>query len=339
MDKLPVTITLAILNKMSVPDMHRIATILIKYVQPPKARGWHRAINTDKLFHKAFMRIPNRNVEIPLWITVFHEYPKLSGSYAENFRRYITRIEPELAIQDWLDNIAHRDPSGVTRRAIEEMREFRTPIIGYSTMRDFVSQMITPTITIHNLIQLHNWPDALHKNGGLDPVNFWDIVCESLVAHIHVSRDVYQEKSLIRPFIIKYREHINWKKVDYRDLYGCLREQFFDDYPEMCAKLNWVLVLTYIPLSEERLAVMMELANAKQQYHGQNVNVAYIFSHQYVSEAFIEKHVVNKLYDQEYIWANIFRKQRLTSAFCEKYADCRAKPQSYALRELMGKMM
>lgn len=337
MNRLPVTVTLAIFSKMPVSEIHRISATFIKYIP---ARGWHRALNNDRLFYRCFMRIPNMNVELPLWKKVFPEYPTLCGSYAENFRRYITIIEPELAIQDTLDHFAGMEQDHNVHLLILDMREFKTPKVTYSCLQMLLLQIGDPVLFLNNVIQLHNWPDALADDGrGITEHHFWELVCEkiqTMLEHWKHNMIGYNEHIIdVKAFITRYKTHIDWNRN--RFLYKCIDEQFLEENQDICSRVNWTTIITSIPLSEGRLAAIMVLANAQQRYYDQNVNVAFIASHQEISEAFIEEYFVGQPYDLDHVWNNLFKKQRLTSAFCEKYSDRKPKPRSYALRQLLEK--
>jgi len=331
MNRLPITSTLLILNRLPKESVHNIASFLIKY--NPNARGWVRGVNTCALFKKHYMLggLTHKYVEVNLWKEVFPFYPRLHESYEKNYAAFVIIINPEMYVQKALDIIEYKyigEESFMTT-----LRKFQTPIVSYSTLDSILFTFLMEDINIAKLLDimctLHNWPQCfIGDNHSIDSDDFWNIVGEKLemllIDHVLSSRN----------FLEKHIDDIDWYK--YKRLYKCLNEEFLNNHPELYNRVQWSSFIQMVPLGEQLLGQIMDCSNKRERFHGQNINVSYIFSGQQVSETFIEEWVVGKQYDQDHVWANIFRHQTLSDEFREKYKDRLQKDSTTELRKLLN---
>jgi hypothetical protein len=344
MNKLPITSTLAILHRMPKAAVHKIAMVFLMY--KPKARGWYRALNSCILFRKNYYNndLKHPRVTLGLWKEAYPLYPRLHELYDKNFTAYLYIIKPEIIIQRALD-MFELDVS-VSAFLIGDMREFRTPHMNHSMFDAFLHSMLIHSVDIPKLLDalivLHDWPNCFKsENCSIDADGFWKLVNEYLEKVLEHWRRADNAVYLVfvisvRDFLGKYINHIDWTK--HTRLYQCLNEEFLHTHPEVMPRLKWTSMLTNVQLGPNILAEIMETANNGQKFHGQNPNVAYIFSGQHVSEEFIEQWVVDKQYDQDQIWSNIFRYQTLSDDFKEKYKYKQPVRSTSALRSILSTM-
>jgi len=339
MDKLTITCAIDILNRLPTKSIHNIASVLI--MNNHNARGWERAVNTCRLFRKNYMHmvLASDSVMISLWKEIFPEYPQLYLSYEKNFAAYVMIIKPEIVIQKAIDTLELDAPF------INAMREFRTPTMSYGMLEAFLQCMLIHHVDIPKLldvlIYLHDWPKCFsNDNNSISSDDFWKLATNHLENLLEYWRttsiDIYTLYVVsTRNFLGKYVDNIDWTK---HRLYQCLNEEFFTEHPEICIRVKWTNVLTNVQLGEKILGEIMESANAGEKYYGQNLNVAYIASNQQLSEEFIETWIVDKKYDQDHIWSNIFRYQTLSDDFKEKYKYKRPITSTTALRSMLTNM-
>jgi hypothetical protein len=337
MNRLTITSTLLILNRLPKESVHNIASFLIKY--NPGARGWVRGVNTCALFKKHYMLggLTHKHVEVNLWKEVFPLYPRLHESYEKNYAAFIIIINPEMYVQKALDlHEKYYD----TQSTMTAMRDLQTPTMSYSLLDSLLFVGIHYNLDLPKLLDilytLHNWPQCFSSdNNSISSEHFWKLVGEYLEKYLNnaINNQYKCAQVSARNFIGKHIDDIDLYK--YKHVYQCFTEEFIVNN-NLFNRVQWSSITTLVPLGEYLLGQIMDCSNKRERFHGQNVNVAYIFSDQQVSEAFIEEWIVGKQYDQDHVWANIFNHQVLSDEFKEKYKDRLPKDSTTELRKLLN---
>lgn len=202
------------------------------------------------------------------------------------------------------------------------MREFKNPKLKYSEVEEFLQtatqlDMDLPRL-IDDLIMIRNWPE----NTDIDKVNFWRIIFEKLSNYKQRAFNAERIRNLY-DFIEKYSGQVDWQKDD---VYKLINYEFLETHQDMWSFMNWQKIIQHIKLPEAILDSMMERSTSKQQFFRKNLNIAHLPTFQTLTEEFIEKWFVNTTWDQDHIWANIFRSQRhLSAEFRRKYSHKQGK--------------
>jgi len=336
MERLNVTSTILVLNRLPKKSVHIFASVLIKY--NINARGWVRAINICSLFKKHYMLggLTHKYVEINIWKKVFPFYPRLHESYEKNYEAFVISINPEMYVQKALDL---HEINYETHYIVTTMREFKRPIMCYASFVSLLFVGIRYNLDLPKLLDilctLHNWPQCFDlDNNSISSDHFWNIVGEYLEKHLDNPINNQSNDTIVstRNFVGKHIDDIDLYK--YKHIYKCFTEEFIVKN-NLFKRVQWSRITTLVPLGENLLGQIVDCSNQRKQFHGQNVNISYIFSTQNVSEEFIEKWIVGKQYDQDHVWNNIFNNQVLSDEFKEKYKDRLPKDSTNKLRQLL----
>lgn len=332
MNKLSIVPVLSILNRCNLDVYNKIAIT----AEITKASGWMRAVNNCTLFRKKYMGLQfmiDNDTELRLWKKIFPNYPRLHLSYELNLRAFITIIHPEMYIQQTLERIRidqKPDEDYEIDNILSRMTAFETPYIRYGDLQLFFQRLRDINADLPRflecVIDLHGWPGCFND---FAEGNFWQLVS----SHLHN----YEPEDLqyIQKFLSKHMHNFNWRKNS-EHLYKFIDGDFIANNKKFWSIIDWNCVLTTVQLDESILEDMMKAAENNKSFYGQNSNVAYITSGQILTEAFIERWFVNKRYDQDHIWANIFRKQLHISAnFKAKYDNKQPKPVTWNMRRIV----
>jgi hypothetical protein len=282
--------------------------------------GWKRAIHNSQLFLTMYQfdcqnDLPlDRNIEIMVWKSTFPNYPQLM-SWENNIRIYEEIIRPELHIQYVLNCLIMYSGCHVNCKCVyKKMQILQNPLLAYSDVINLIHVSILNGIDIarliNDLINIRNWPKRLN----ISDKDFWNLAFEKLTQYRPVTKETINN---LNTFVNKYVQMADWNK---EHIYQLIDYKFLDNHRDLWPLMDWQKIIKYIKLPEPILHSIMEQIMLNRSIFGKTINIAYIPTFQSLTEDFIERWFVNTLYDQDHIWANIFRSQKhLSEEFCHKY--------------------
>lgn len=336
MNGISVHCAISILRRFSSANYKRVVDVLARHGNGKLGSGWQRAIDHPQLFLSMYQfsddpeLTTNRDIELQVWKATFPRYPQLSN-WETNIKIYEGVIKRELHIQRALDHACRFDV--YNNGVYGAMRLFKNPALTISEVETFFlgayeMRMDLPRL-VDDLVEIRRWPSGLDEY--VTKNDFWRCVFQRLASY---KPNTERSIANLYAFIEKYTGQVDWQKDD---IYKLIDYNFLEAHQDMWSFMNWQKIIQHIKLPEPILGTMMDRANTKQPFFGKYLNVAHIPTFQTLTEEFIEKWFVNGLYDQDHIWANIFRSQRhLSDEFRKKYEHKQPKGVTSKLQETIA---
>jgi len=219
-------------------------------------------------------------------------------------------------------------------RIVNKLRQIQTPPVTLTDFEMFIHWMSdrTPQIVdlptfLDNMCELHGWPGCFEAtSSGFDEAHgiYWKVIADELARGNYIRT--------APTFLAKYKKYITWSNSP--KLYKYITEQWLLENEDIWPLINWTAIFTSVQLSERFLTPIMEqLIINNAQWNSQTPNIAFVASHQTLSEEFIERWYADTVYDKDHIWANIYRKQTLSDEFRAKHTHRKPKPIMHKLQQ------